>query len=61
MERHGREAVLELLESNCLKLNEKRIIPVSYAIGYGKILEEKGIEKADKMMYENKLKMKAGR
>lgn len=51
-------AFLELLEQNRIKLNENRVISVSFAIGYGKILEEGGMEKADKMMYENKAKMK---
>ena len=49
---------LEELEKNRLLLNEGRVIPVSFAIGYGKILEKDGIEEADKMMYENKVKMK---
>ena len=58
---NGKDAnqFLEALEKNCEQLNENRIIPVSFAIGYGKILEEDGILKADKMMYENKARMKA--
>lgn len=52
---------LEELEKKRLRLNEGRAIPVSFAIGYGRILEEGGIEKADKMMYENKAKMKGGK
>lgn len=49
------------LEENCRRINQKREIPVDFAIGYGKILEEDGIQKADRMMYENKSKMKEGR
>lgn len=49
---------LEALDKNCRKLNEYRIIPISFAIGYGRILEQDGIHKADKMMYENKARMK---
>jgi len=49
---------LKALEKNRVQLNKERIIPISFAIGYGKILEEDGIQKADKMMYENKCKMK---
>lgn len=51
--------LLELLEKNRAELNQNREVPVDYAIGYGKILEEEGMRKADKMMYENKFKMKS--
>ncbi len=54
----GADEYLKALETNCEKLNKERIIPVSFAIGYGKILEEDGIQKADRMMYENKARMK---
>ena len=47
-----------LLDKNCSQLNEKRIIPVDFAIGYGKLQDEDGIDKADRMMYENKAKAK---
>ena len=49
---------LLLLDKNCSQLNEKRIIPVDFAIGYGKLQDEDGIDKADRMMYENKAKAK---
>lgn len=52
---------LEILDKNCKQLNKERIIPVSFAIGYGKILEEDGLRKADMMMYENKVRMKGGK
>lgn len=57
---HGTDADLFLnaLETKCKSLNETRIIPVSFAIGYGKISEEDGLQKADRMMYENKARMK---
>ena len=51
--------LLDLLEENRQKLNLTRIIPVSFAIGYGHILDENGMDKADNMMYENKRRMKA--
>lgn len=50
---------LELLEENRTKLNAERIIPVSFAIGYCRLSEEDGIDKADRMMYENKAAIKA--
>ena len=50
---------LTLLEKKRVKLNEERIIPLNFAIGYGKILEENGIVGADEMMYGKKRKMKA--
>ena len=53
------EEFMKSLEKNCKKLNRERVVPVSFAIGYGKILEEVGLEKADRMMYENKAKMKS--
>ncbi len=52
------KSYLKSLEENCKQLNKERIIQISFAIGYGKILEKDGMEKADKMMYENKAKMK---
>lgn len=51
-------AFLETLEANRVRLNKERIIPLSFAIGYGNLSDEDGMEKADKMMYENKIKMK---
>lgn len=52
-------AFLKLLEQKNRVLNKTRHIPVSFAIGYGKILDSNGMENADQMMYENKAKMKA--
>lgn len=50
--------LLDSLSQNCAQLNRKRVIPISYAIGYGKVLDKNGIDKADKMMYEHKRSMK---
>ncbi|MGN0140912.1 MAG: GGDEF domain-containing protein [Roseburia sp.] len=52
------DAFLEMLEEKRIQLNKERVVPVSFAIGYGRISEEDGIEKADRMMYENKRRMK---
>ena len=52
------EQLLEVLEKNRKRLNHGRVVPLSYAVGYGRILEADGIEKADRMMYENKVRMK---
>lgn len=53
------EDFLRLLNHKTKVLNKSRNIPVSFATGYGKILDSNGMEDADKMMYENKAKMKA--
>ena len=55
------QAFLKLLNHKNKELNRTRHIPVSFAIGYGKILDSNGMEDADAMMYENKAKMKQGR
>lgn len=55
------EGFLKLLRHKNQALNKKRTVPVSFAIGYGKLLDSTGMEDADKMMYENKAKMKAKR
>lgn len=49
---------LEALDENCKRFNRNRTVPISFAIGYGKILEDDGVEKADRMMYANKARMK---
>ena len=51
-------ALLNTLEKNRQQLNQTRMVPISFAIGYGRILEENGLESADHMMYENKRHMK---
>ena len=53
--------LLTKLESRRRHVNRNRYVPISFAIGYAKLLEENGMEKADAMMYQNKAKMKAGR
>ena len=53
------QVFLNVLANNTAKMNLNRSFPVSFAIGYGKILDSNGLEDADKMMYENKAKMKA--
>ena len=53
------EAFLETLENNRQKLNKTLHVPVNFSIGYGKILDEGGIDHADNMMYSNKMKMRA--
>lgn len=55
------DSFLKLLHHKNQVLNRTRTVPVSFAIGYGKILDSTGMEDADKMMYENKIKMKAQR
>lgn len=55
------DALLHRLEEDCRRINETRIIPIQFAIGYGRIQEEDGIQKADKMMYQNKARMKGVR
>lgn len=50
--------LLNALEENRKKLNHSRLVPINFAIGYGRILDENGIDDADKMMYENKRSMK---
>lgn len=49
---------LKALDGTCKRLNKNRTVPLNFAIGYGKILEDDGIEKADRMMYANKIRMK---
>lgn len=52
-------AFLEVLRNKNEEANNYRNYPISFAIGYGKILDSTGLEDADKMMYENKSQMKA--
>lgn len=52
------EEFLTMLENHRVSLNKVRRIPLSYAIGYSNDLSDKGLEEADKMMYENKKQMK---
>lgn len=60
---HGADAdgYLEALDANCKRVNKNRTVPISFAIGYGRVLEDDGAEKADKMMYANKIRMKGSR
>lgn len=53
----AKEFVLDL-EEKCRKHNQSSNIPISYAIGYCRIIEEDFIDKADKMMYEDKKRKK---
>lgn len=53
------EGFLKRLYRKNQLLNKTRTVPVSFAIGYGKLLDSTGMEDADKMMYDNKAKMKA--
>ena len=53
------DAFMKLLQHKTQLLNKSRTVPVSFATGYGKLLDSNGMEDADKMMYENKAKMKA--
>lgn len=53
------DSFMELLQHKTQLLNKSRTVPVSFATGYGKLLDSNGMEDADKMMYENKAKMKA--
>lgn len=50
---------LAALEECCRLVNQERAVPLEFAIGYGRVLEEDGLKKADRMMYENKIRMKA--
>lgn len=52
------DTFLKQLEEKRLQVNRERVIPVSFAIGYGKVLDKDGINNADQMMYENKREMK---
>lgn len=52
------QALLNLLENNRIKINEDRIVPLSFAVGYGRLLDEDALKKADKMMYEDKARIK---
>lgn len=52
------DSYLEALDKNCKQLNVNRTVPLNFAIGYGKVLERDGAEKADRMMYANKIRMK---
>ena len=49
---------LEELEVTKKMHDEDTLFPISFALGYGKILDPDGMENADQMMYENKKKMK---
>ena len=49
---------LEELEITKKKYDADTLFPISFALGYGKILDPDGMENADQMMYENKKKMK---
>ena len=44
---------------NKKQYNKETLFPISFAIGYGSLLDPEGMERADKMMYENKKNMKA--
>lgn len=50
---------LEKLEMQRCQKNKKRMIPISFAIGYGRILDADGMRNADLMMYEHKKEIKA--
>lgn len=52
------EELLELLENKRNELNRRRMVPLNFAVGYGRISDMDGMEKADRMMYENKARMK---
>ena len=49
---------LEEVEINKRAYDKETLFPISFAIGYAKLLDPNGIETADQMMYENKRKMK---
>lgn len=49
------------LKRHCMLYNQLNHIPISYAIGYCAVSDENFRDVADKMMYENKRKMKGGR
>ena len=49
---------LEEVETNKRAYDKETLFPISFAIGYAKLLDPNGIETADQMMYENKRKMK---
>lgn len=49
---------LEELEMIKKSHDADTLFPISFALGYGKILDPDGMENADQMMYENKKKMK---
>ncbi|MGN0169800.1 MAG: GGDEF domain-containing protein [Lachnospiraceae bacterium] len=47
------------LEQTSHNINRERKVPLKFAVGYGRVLDEEGIMQADRMMYENKKQMKA--
>lgn len=49
------------LEEARVRLNQNRIIPLSFALGSGQLLDADGMEKADQEMYQNKRAMKEAR
>lgn len=51
-------AFLESLETNKKAYDKETLFPISFAIGYSLLSNPDCTEKADKMMYENKRKMK---
>ena len=51
-------ALLKLLENNRMKLNENRMIPLSFAVGYGRLTDKDVLKEADQMMYEDKARIK---
>lgn len=55
------DGFLEQLERDRVQLNSERIIPLSFAIGCGRLSEEDCMDKADRMMYENKAAIKAAK
>ncbi|MCM1055508.1 MAG: GGDEF domain-containing protein [Bacteroides sp.] len=52
------EPFLQRLSELCGTHNDLRSVPISYAVGYCRLSEEGFVDTADKMMYENKRKMK---
>lgn len=49
---------VEELEKQCRRHNRSSNIPLSYAIGYCRLSDENFMDNADRMMYENKRKIK---
>lgn len=52
------EPLVQEIAGQCRIRNRSRNIPISYAIGYCKMGDPDFLDKADKMMYENKREMK---
>lgn len=52
------QALMQELEKRCREYNRSNVVPISYAIGYCRLEDEKFRDVADRMMYEDKRRKK---